>query len=74
MDNGTLVICKGKRHADSLQLDRESLEKHLVKKLNRLETFDSLECHDKVLSYDACDYLADLIKERGTTPLNKVDL
>jgi hypothetical protein len=50
------------------------LERHLVKKLARLETFESLECHDKILSYEACDYLADLIKERGTTPLKKVEL
>ena len=51
-DKGTLVICKGKTHPDGLQLDKESLEKHLTKKLNRLEKFDSLECHDKVLSYE----------------------
>lgn len=67
LEEHTLTICKS--HEQRTFADAETLEKHLVKKLKKLQTFSSLESRDSVLQYGACEYLARLIRERGTSPL-----
>lgn len=68
----TLTVCRS--HESKSFSDNEAISKHLAKKLKSIEQFTSLDCRNTTLYYQASDYLADLIKSRGTRPLQKIDL
>ena len=68
-----LVVSRDREHARAFT-DRESLQKHLKKKVAKLEHISTFDCQDSTLHYEACDYLSNLIQEKGTSPILKVDL
>ena len=68
----TLSICRG--HGERSFQDEDSIKKHLNKKMARINSFSSLNCANSTLYYEASNYLAELIKTKGTRPLEKVEL
>ena len=67
-----LNLCKS--HEFKRFIDETSLKKHLSKKLASIDKFQTLYCNNRPLYYLASEYLAKVIKSKGSRPLNKVDL
>ena len=74
-NTGTLYICK--THDTRSFEEDEPLKKHLKKKLARFDEekkFSILNCTNSTLYYQASVYLASLIKQKGSRPLQEVNL
>ena len=56
----TLSVSKSRGH-ENFQY-RDDLESRISKKLNSIEQFHILHCKDKFLSYEASEYLGEVIK------------
>ena len=54
--------------------DRASLEKQIGKKLKKLGSIDSIRAKDMSLGYEACEYLAEVIRDQCSAPMTLVDL
>ena len=70
----TLNISKS--HSFRVFNDRQSLESILAKKLRKIEStgFSSLDCSSHSLSYDACEYLGELIERHASAPIIRLNL
>ena len=70
-DDVVLSVCRSHQRTF---VDEQSIARHLKKKLRGVTTFSSLNCKDVALHYEAINYLATLVKQRGTSPMRTVDL